>query len=117
MCQTIEILTVVDNDGEQTTAKIMLPMKCENFANIFNKQNANILFEHSMHDLAIEIEKGKQLLFGLVYNYLAIELQTFYEYINNMLAKDFIQPLKLLFNIFVLFTKKKDNKLRLYVNY
>ena len=78
------MLIVVDNDKEQSTAKVMLLAKYKNFANIFNQQNANILPEHFVHNLAIETEEGKQSLFDFMYNYLAIELQTFYEYINDI---------------------------------
>ena len=37
MCQTIEALTVVDNNKEQLTAKVMLPVEYEDFANVFSK--------------------------------------------------------------------------------
>ena len=62
-------------------------------------------------------KKRKQLLFGPVYNHSAIELQTLRKYINNMLAKSFIEPLKSLSGVFVLFTKKKDGGLHLCVDY
>lgn len=38
-------------------AKVTLLAKYTNFADIFSKQNANILLEYSMYNLAIEIEK------------------------------------------------------------
>ena len=108
---------MVNNDGEQSTAKVTLPVEYKDFADVFSKQNADILPEHSMHDLAIETEEGKQSLFGSVYNHLAIELQTLRKYINDMLAKSFIEPSKSPFGAPVLFTKKKDGGLRLYVDY
>ena len=117
MCQTIGALIVVDNDEEQSTAKVTLPMKYKDFANVFSKQNADMLPKYSMHDLAIETEKEKQPLFGPVYNHLAVELQTLREYINNMLAKGFIKPLKSPSGASVLFIKKKDGELRLCVDY
>ena len=117
MCQTIGALTVVDNDKEQLTAKVTLLVKYEDFADVFSKQNTDVLPEHSMHNLAIETKEGKQPPFGPVYNHLAFELQTFREYINNILVTSFIKPFKSLFGAPVLFTKKKDGGLRLYVDY
>ena len=70
-----------------------------------------------MHDLAIETEKRKQSLFGLMNNHSTIELQTFCEYINNILAKSFIQLSKLLSSAPVLFIKRKDSRLRLCVDF
>ena len=117
MCQTIGALTVINNDREQLTAKIILPVEYEDFADVFSKKNTDVLFEHSMHDLVMETEKGKQPLFSPVYNHLVVELQTLHEYINNMLAKGFIEPSKSAFGTLVLFTKKKDGGLRLCVDY
>ena len=117
MCQTIGVLTVVNNDGKQLTANVTLPVKYENFADVFSKQNANVLLKYSMHDLAIETEEGKQPLFGPMYNHLAVKLQTLYEYINDMLAKGFIEPSKSPSGAPVLFTKKKDGELHLCIGY
>lgn len=49
----IRAMTMVDNDGKKSTAKIILPAEYVNFADIFSKQNADVLPKHSMHDLAI----------------------------------------------------------------
>ena len=118
-------MTVVDN-GKQTIARVSMPSEkpavvfpeeYSNFADVFSKTNADILPEHSMHDLAIETEKGKIPSFGPVYNHLAIELQTLRDYINERLAKDFIIPSKSPSGAPMLFTKKKDGGLRLCINY
>lgn len=47
---------------------IILPEKYVDFANVFNKANADKLPPYNMHDLAIKTEKGKILLFGSVYD-------------------------------------------------
>ena len=73
---------------------MVLLEKYLDFADVFSKTNADILPEHSMHDLAIETEKGKIPPFGSIYNHLAIELQTLRDYVNKMLAKSFITPSK-----------------------
>ena len=117
MCQTIGALTVIDNNKAQLTAKVILPTEYKDFADVFSKQNADVLPKHSMHDLAIETKEGKQPLFGSVYNHLAMKFQTLCEYINNMLAESFIQPVKLSSGVLVLFTKKKDSALRICIDY
>ena len=121
ICQVMGAMTVVGaitvvGNKKQTTAKIFMPpekpavMFLEeylDFANVFSKTNADIFLKHSMHDLAIEIEKGKIPPFGPVYNHLGVELQTLRDYVNKMLAKGFIIPSKSLSGAPILFTKKK----------
>lgn len=79
--QVMRVITVLDN-RKKTTKKIsmlqkrqimILTEKYSNFADVFSKMNANILPEHSMHNLAIKTKKEK-FLFWLVYNYLKVKL-------------------------------------------
>lgn len=117
MCQLVEAMTMINDNKKELTAKIILPTEYTDFADIFSNQNADVLPKHSMHDLAIKTEERKQLLFNLVYNHSAMKLQTFCEYINNMLAKIFITSSKSPINAPVLFTKKKNGGLHLYIDY
>ena len=66
---------------------VVLLEKYSDFANVFSKTNADFFSEHSMHNLAIETKKGKISLFGPIYNYLKVELQTLRDYINEILTK------------------------------
>ena len=79
---------------EERLDPITLPPKYADFADVFDKHCANILAEHSQHDLAIEIEGDKVPLFGLTYDHSKPELKVFCEYINEMLEKGFIVPSK-----------------------
>ena len=68
ICQVIKTLIVINNDREKPKAKVTLLTKYADLVNIFSKQNTNVLLEYSIHNLAIETEKRKQLLFSFVYN-------------------------------------------------
>ena len=91
--------------------------KYSNFADVFDKDNANRLPEYSQYNLAIEIEKRKQPFFGPVYDKSLTKLEVFCDYVNIILAKRFIQLLKFLSGASVFFVPKKDEKLRLCINF
>jgi len=63
------------------------------------------------------LEPGKQPLFGPIYNLSEPELKTLKEYIDENLAKGFIQPSKSPAGAPVFFVKKKDNSLRPVIDY
>ena len=116
---------MVEN-GKQTITKIfilieklaiLLPEEYSDFANIFSKTNTDIFLKYSIHNLAIEIEKEKVLLFGPVYNYLGVELHILRDYINKILAKSLIILFRFFFRALILFMKKKDDSLHWYVDY
>ena len=48
-----------DVTDEKRVDSIILPPKYADFADVFDKRRANILAEHSQHDLAIKIEGDK----------------------------------------------------------
>ncbi len=56
-------------------------------------------------------------MFRLIYILLEKELTILRGYINKNLKKGFIRESKSLVGYLILFTPKKDRKLRLYVNY
>lgn len=87
------------------------------FADVFDKAKTNILPSHSRHDLTIKIEDNEIALFGLVYDYFKLELDVLYEYIRDICTKSFIVFFKLFFGVSVLFTEKKNRRLKLYVNF
>jgi len=69
------------------------------------------------YDCFINLEKGTQLPLGPIYNLSQEELATLKEYINENLAKNFIQHSKSLANVPILFVKKKDGSLRMCIDY
>ena len=98
-------------------SQVVLPEKYSDFSDVFDKARADVLPQHSQHDLAIELEADKQPPFGPIYDLSRPELDVLCEYVNEMLAKGFITPSKSLSGAPVLFTNKKDGGLRLCVDY
>jgi hypothetical protein len=90
--------------------------KYENFANVFNKINADKLLEHDSQDHAI-YTKSKLLSFESIYNLSMIELELLRKYFDKFLTKEFIMFSSSLVNASILFVKKSKNDLRLCVNY
>jgi hypothetical protein len=90
--------------------------KYKDFANVFDKVNANKLFEHDSQDHAINT-KNKMFSFESVYNLSMIELELFKEYLDEFLTKEFIVFFSSFVNASILFIKKSKNDLKLFVNY
>ena len=98
MCQVMRTMTMMDNKKLTIIrisvllekSVIILPRKYSDFANIFSKTNINIFAECSMYGLTIKTKKKKILLFDFIYDFLRVELQILKDYINKILAKDFI---------------------------
>jgi predicted transport protein len=74
------------------------------------------LLEHAAHDFIINIQE-KNFFFDIIYNLLANELRILRVYIEKNLKKKFITSFTSFTAILILFIKKKDEKLRLCVNY
>ena len=70
-----------------------------------------------MNKYAIELEKGKQLLFGLIYSLRLVKLKILKTYIKINLTNNFIWPSKSLARAPILFNKKPDGSFHLCVNY
>ena len=96
---------------------LVLPAQYADYADVFDKQRADVLPEHSQHNLAIETEDNKMLHFGPMYDHSRLELNVLREYINDMLAKGFICPSKSPSRAPVLFTKKSNGGLRMCVDF
>jgi hypothetical protein len=90
--------------------------KYKDFANVFDKINANKLFKHDSQNHAINT-KNKMFSFELMYNLSMIELELFKEYFDEFLTKEFIVFSSSFVDASILFVKKSKNYLRLCVNY
>ena len=69
-----------------------------------------------MNEYTIELEEGKQPLFGPIYSLGPIELETLKTYIKTNLANGFIRPSKSLAGVPILFDWKLNGSLRLCVD-
>ena len=70
-----------------------------------------------VNQYAIELKDGKQPLYRPIYSLGAVELKTLKIYIKTYLKTGFIQPSKSRADTPILFDKKPDGSLWLYVNY
>ena len=87
-----------------------------NFAKVFLEAKADKLSKNSPQNYAINLHSGISL-FGLLYNFSNIELKVLRTYLDDNLTKGFIRESSLLVGASILFVKKKNSSLRLYVNY
>ncbi len=103
--------------SEPIQASNQLPARYKEYEDVFEKKNADILPQHRPYDCGIDLQEGAQPPFGPIYNLSQNELATLREYIDENLAKNFIQHSKSPAGAPVLFVKKKDGSLRMCVDY
>jgi hypothetical protein len=101
--------------SESTSVK--LPEKYKDFVNVFEKINADQLSAHNPYDYPIDLEEGHSPPFGPINGLSEPKLQALRDYLTENLAKGFVQHSKSPAGALILFVKKKDGSLRLYVNY
>ena len=94
-----------------------VPLQYQDFKDVFEKKNADMLPKHRPYDCAIELQEGAQPPFGPIYNLSQTELAALREYVDENLAKGFIQHSKSPAGAPILFVKKKDGSLRMCVDY
>ena len=91
-----------------------------NYANVFDKSQANILSSHYFYNYKLEFIKGadKNTLFkNRIYLILNYKFEQIKKYLNEHLKKEFIVFNYVSFASFVLFIKKSNKELRFYENY
>ena len=77
----------------------------------------SILLKGTKIIYTIFIKKDKEILYGPIYSLIINKLKALRDYFKINLAKGRIYCSESLVNIFILFIKKKDSNLRLYVDY
>ncbi len=90
--------------------------KYKNFANVFDKINANKLLKHDSQNHVINT-KNKMFFFESVYNLSMIKLELLKKYLDEFLTKEFIVFFSSFAKTSILFIKKSKDDLRLCVNY
>ena len=99
-------------------ASTKVPAKYSDYSNVFSTENVAELPENTrMNEHAIELEEGKQPLFGPIYSLGSVELETLKTYIKTNLANGFIRPSKSPAGAPILFDRKPDRSFRLCVDY
>ena len=94
-----------------------VPSKYHKFANVFSKTKVEVLAPHRPYDLKINLEEGAQPPVGSIYSLTAFEQEALKKFIDKNLNIDFIQPTSSLHGAPVLFIKKKDGSLHLYIDF
>ena len=87
------------------------------YTDVFLKNLINQLLENKSHNYLINLEPDTTILYKSLYNLSETELITLQDYIDTNLLNNFIKSFKSSVRALILFIKKKDNTLRLYVNY
>ena len=94
-----------------------LPKNYEEYVDVFSIQKAKILPEHQPYNLAIQIEGDKIPPLGPIYSLSALELGTLQEFLEENMKTGIICSSKSPCSALVLFVKKKDGTLCLYIDY
>jgi hypothetical protein len=94
-----------------------LPTKYEEYRDVFEKKNADTLLQHRPYDCGIELQEDAQPPFGPIYSLSQNELVALRDYLDENLAKNFIQHSKSPTGAPILFVKKKDGSLQMCVDY
>ncbi len=92
-----------------------LLIKLKEYKDVFLIENANKLSLHEDHDYAIEIIAKS--LYELLYNLLNTELMILRQYLDDVLAKEWIKHFISSTNAFILFIFKKNDSFHLCMNY
>ena len=88
------------------------------YSDVFSAENVAKLPENTrINEHAIELEEDKQPHFGPIYSIGPVELEALKTYIETNLANGFIRPFKSSAGTPILFDRKLDGNLRLYVDY
>ena len=86
------------------------------FTDIFSKTKAKVLTPYCLYNLKISLEDAYPLV-GPIYSLSASKQEAFKKFIEKNLNISFIQPTSSLYSVLVLFIKKKDSSLYLYINF
>ena len=89
----------------------------KNYKEFFNNEKIEMLFEQHDENHAIDLMKNKKSLFMFLYNLAQNELTKLRWYLNNVLTKKWIKHFVSSTKASILFIFKKDEKLRLYIDY
>ena len=84
---------------------------------IFDNELTKMLSEQNYKNHAIDLVENKKLSYMSLYNLFQIELMKFRRYLNNTLIKRWIKFSISFASVLIFFVFKKDEKLRLCVNY
>lgn len=112
--------TVVNSLEMEEDLESRVPKEYHNFLDVFSRHKADELPPHREYDHKIEFEPGKgpkDLGFSPLWHQTTEELRVLKQYLDDNLAKGFIQPSKEAFASPILFVKKANGKLRFCIDF
>ena len=101
-----------------TSEETEIPTEYSDFSNVFFSDSAAKQPEHTgINDHFINLLNNKQPPYGPIYSLGLVELEILKTYIEANLASGFIKPSKSRAGAPILFVRKKNGSLHLFVNY
>ena len=101
-----------------TSEETGILVEYSDFSNVFSSDSAAKLLEHNgINDYPINLLDDKQPSYGPIYSLGLVELEILKTYIEANLANGFIRPSKFPAGAPILFVRKKNGSLHLYVDY
>ena len=108
----------ISNKSRSRNALTRILDEYKQWKHLFLKEvTTKTLFKHQTWDHEIVLESSKTLTFGLIYALFEKELRILREYLNKNLKKEFIRKSQSSTKYSILFVLKKDETLRLCVDY
>jgi hypothetical protein len=117
--KNLKIQLKKQNNNKVIDSKLIMSSKYHDFLNVFFKKKADILSSHKKHDHRIKFEKDHEsdYEYAFLYNFSEEELLLIKKYLKKHLNKSFIESSIVFYASSILFAKKSNDELRLYVNY
>jgi hypothetical protein len=94
-----------------------VPKAYHKYIDVFSKHQSNKLPEHGIHDCKIKLTGENNIGYRPLYRQSLEELEATKKYIEEYLVKGYIKRVYSSFTSLILFARKKNRGLRLYINY
>ncbi len=117
ICEMISVSVQETDTREPETDLSMIPPEYHEFTDLFSKKQADELPSNRPYDHTVPLESEKALPFGSIYKLSPVKLKTVRAYVEENLRKGFIRHSQSSCGAPIVFAKKKDESLRLCVNY
>ena len=117
---TVSAVRTDDEFGDEEASAedlAQIPEEYREFVDLFLRNKADRMPDHSRFDHHIPLEDGKHPPYGPLYGMNPVELEAMRAYLEENLARGFIRKSTSPAGAPVLFVKKKDGSLRLCVDY
>ena len=108
----VNVATTIEEFKSSKISKNYLYLK-----KLFDSEKARVLSEQNQKNHVIDLIKNTELSYMLLYNLSQKKLAKLRRYLNNALNKNWIKLSMSLVNVSIPFVFKKDERLRLCVNY